>query len=72
MGLLLSCQPCSWLALGGHSFRQADVESLYRALIRVLDRPAEARARSKLLRQKVIRRFDWSRVTDEYKALMRA
>ena len=53
-------------------FRQADVESLYRALIRVLDRPVEARERSKLLRQKVIRRFDWSRVTDEYKTLMRA
>lgn len=53
-------------------FRQADVESLYQALIRVLDKPVEARERSKLLRQKVIRRFDWSRVTDEYKTLMRA
>ena len=53
-------------------FRQADAESLYRALIRVLDRPVEARERSKLLRQRVIRRFDWSRVADEYKTLMLA
>ena len=53
-------------------FRQADVESLYQALVRVLDKPAEARRRSRLLQQKVIRRFDWSQVADEYKALMMA
>ena len=51
-------------------FRQADVESLYQALVRVLDEPAEARGRSRLLQQKVVQRFDWSRVADEYKALM--
>ena len=51
-------------------FRQADMESLYQALVRVLDEPAEARRRSRLLQQKVIRRFDWSRVADEYKTLM--
>ena len=53
-------------------FRQADMESLYQALVRVLDEPAEARRRSRLLQQKVIRRFDWSQVGDEYKALMMA
>ena len=51
-------------------FRQADVESLYQALVRVLNEPAEARRRSRLLQQKVIRLFDWSRVADEYKNLM--
>ena len=51
-------------------FRQADVDSLYQALVRVLDDPAEARRRSKLLQQKVIQRFDWSQVADEYKTLM--
>lgn len=51
-------------------FRQADMESLYQALVRVLDQPAEARRRSRLLQQKVIRRFDWSQVADEYKNLM--
>ena len=51
-------------------FRQADVESLYQALVRVLDQPAEARRRSRLLQQKVIRRLDWSQVADEYKNLM--
>ena len=51
-------------------FRQADMESLYQALVRVLNEPAEARRRSSLLQQKVIRRFDWSRVADEYKTLM--
>ena len=51
-------------------FRQADMESLYQALVRVLNEPAEARRRSRLLQQKVIRRFDWSRVADEYKNLM--
>ena len=51
-------------------FRQADVESLYQALVRVLNEPAEARRRSRLLQQKVIRRFDWSQVADEYKNLM--
>ena len=53
-------------------FRQADVESLYQALVRVLNEPAEARRRSRLLQQKVIQRFDWSQVADEYKALMMA
>ena len=51
-------------------FRQADMESLYQALVRVLDQPAEARRRSRLLQQKVIRRLDWSQVADEYKTLM--
>ena len=51
-------------------FRQADMESLYQALVRVLNEPAEARRRSRLLQQKVIRRFDWSQVADEYKTLM--
>ena len=51
-------------------FRQADVESLYQALVRVLDQPAEARRRSRLLQQKVIRRFDWSQVANGYKVLM--
>ena len=51
-------------------FRQADVESLYQALVRVLNEPAEARRRSRLLQQKVVRRFDWSQVADEYKNLM--
>ena len=55
---------------GFFQFRQADVESLYQALVRVLDQPAEARRRSRLLQQKVIQRFDWSRVADEYKTLM--
>ena len=53
-------------------FKQANVESLYQALVRVLDEPAEALRRSKLLQQKVIQRFDWSQVADEYKTLMRA
>ena len=53
-------------------FRQADVESLYQVLVKVLDQPAEALRRSKLLQQKVIQRFDWSQVADEYKTLMRA
>ena len=53
-------------------FRQADMESLYQALVRVLDQPAEARRRSRLLQQKVIRLFDWSQVADEYKVLMMA
>ena len=53
-------------------FRQADVESLYQALVRVLDEPAEARRRSRLLQQKVVQRFDWWQVADEYKALMMA
>ena len=51
-------------------FRQADMESLYQALVRVLGEPAEARSRSRLLQKKVIQRFDWSRVADEYKTLM--
>ena len=51
-------------------FRQADAESLYQALVRVLDKPAEARRRSRLLQQKVVQRFDWSRVAHEYKNLM--
>ena len=51
-------------------FRQADVESLYQALVRVLNEPAEARRRSRLLQQKVIQRLDWSQVADEYKNLM--
>ena len=51
-------------------FRQADMESLYQALARVLNEPAEARRRSRLLQQKVIRLFDWSQVADEYKNLM--
>ena len=51
-------------------FRQANMESLYQALVRVLDQPAEARRRSRLLQKRVIRRFDWSRVADEYKNLM--
>ena len=51
-------------------FRQANVESLYQALTRVLDEPVEARRRSELLQQKVIQRFDWSQVADEYKILM--
>ena len=51
-------------------FRQADMESLYQALVRVLDQPAEARRRSRLLQQKVIRRLNWSQVADEYKNLM--
>ena len=53
-------------------FRQANVESLYQALTRVLDEPVEARRRSELLQKKVIQRFDWSQVADEYKILMRA
>ena len=52
-------------------FRQADMESLYQALVRVLDQPAEACRRSRLLQQKVLWRFDWSQVGDEYKALMK-
>ena len=52
-------------------FRQADMESLYQALVRVLNEPAEARRRSRLLQQKVIRRLDWSQVADEYKNLMK-
>ena len=52
-------------------FRQADVESLYQALVRVLNEPAEARRRSRLLQKKVIRRLDWSQVADEYRNLMR-
>ena len=51
-------------------FKQSDVDSLYQALVRVLDEPAEALRRSKLLQQKVIQRFDWSQVADEYKTLM--
>ena len=51
-------------------FKQSDIDSLYQALVRVLDEPAEALRRSKLLQQKVIQRFDWSQVADEYKTLM--
>ena len=51
-------------------FRQADMESLYQALVRVLNEPAEARRRSRLLQKKVIQRLDWSQVADEYKNLM--